>query len=247
MTTDAATPFHDLDAYVALPRLAGLTLSPDGSRLVTAVQTLDPKRTRYVTALWEVDPTGGSPARRLTRSAKGESSALFAANGDLLFTSARPDADTGDTDDGAPRPALWLLPAGGGEARVVATAPGGVGGVTVARDGSTVSVAASLLPSSTGLDDDAKRRKARKDHKVAAILHDGYPVRYWDHDLGPDRPHRFVADLAALTDEVPGALVPAPSSGEKEEETPEPPKAPGSSSATSRPPRARRSRTRTPT
>ena len=216
MTTDGATPFHDLDAYVALPRLAGLTLSPDGSRLVTAVQTLDPKRTRYVTALWEVDPTGGVPARRLTRSAKGESSAVFASNGDLLFTSARPDADDADDDDA--RPALWLLPEGGGEARVVATAPGGVGGVSVARDASTVSVGASLLPSSTDLDDDAKRRKARKDHKVAAILHDGYPVRYWDHDLGPDRPHRFVADLASLTDEVPGALVPAPSSGVKDDD-----------------------------
>ena len=36
-------------------------LSPDGSRLVTAVQTLDPKRTKYVTALWEVDPAGERP------------------------------------------------------------------------------------------------------------------------------------------------------------------------------------------
>ena len=27
------TPFHDLDAYIALPRLGGLALSPDGSRV----------------------------------------------------------------------------------------------------------------------------------------------------------------------------------------------------------------------
>ena len=38
-------PFDDLDAYLALPRLSGLTLSPDGSRLVTSVATLDPERT----------------------------------------------------------------------------------------------------------------------------------------------------------------------------------------------------------
>ena len=56
------TPFHDLDAYVALPRGGGLVLSPDGTRLVTAVATLNPKRTKYVTALWEVDPTGERPA-----------------------------------------------------------------------------------------------------------------------------------------------------------------------------------------
>ncbi len=42
-SASAATPFHDLDAYVDLPRGAGLTLSPDGSRLVTAVQTLEPE------------------------------------------------------------------------------------------------------------------------------------------------------------------------------------------------------------
>ena len=63
------TPFHDLDAYVGLPRGAGLTLSPDGTRLVSAVQTLNSERTKYVTALWEVDPTGEQAARRLTRPA----------------------------------------------------------------------------------------------------------------------------------------------------------------------------------
>ena len=55
------TPFHDLDSYIDLPRASGLTLSPDGTRLVTSVQTLNPKRTKYVTALWEVDPAGSGP------------------------------------------------------------------------------------------------------------------------------------------------------------------------------------------
>src|SRR5690606_31749760 len=36
---------------------------------------------------------------------------------------------------------------------------------------------------------DKKLRDRRKDTKVKAVLHDGYPVRYWDHDLGPDAPH----------------------------------------------------------
>ena len=34
------TPFHDLEAYVALPRLGGFALSPDGSRLVATVSTV---------------------------------------------------------------------------------------------------------------------------------------------------------------------------------------------------------------
>lgn len=84
------TPFHDLAAFTALPRVSGLTLSPDGSRLVVGVATPKADGLGRSTALWEVDPTGAAPARRLTRSADGESAAVFAADGSLLFTSTRP-------------------------------------------------------------------------------------------------------------------------------------------------------------
>ena len=67
------TPFHDLDDYVAIPRLSGLRCSArTGRGSSPRVATLDPKRTKFVTALWEVDPAGERRARRLTRSAKGE-------------------------------------------------------------------------------------------------------------------------------------------------------------------------------
>lgn len=190
----AATPdpFGDLEQYVRLPRIGGLVLSPDGTRLVTSVQTTDPKGVRYRTALWEVDPTGTAPARRITRSRKGESSAAFTAPGDLLFTSARPDPDTDDDDAPA---ALWLLPAGGGEARVVASPRGGVGQPVTAREADAVAFTAPLLPSAKDLAHDAELRKERDDRKVHAILHAGYPVRYWDHDLGPDRNHLLVGAL----------------------------------------------------
>lgn len=208
MSESPESPFHDLDHYVAIPRVAGLTASHDGTRLVATVQTLDGERTAYRTALWEVDPAGAAPARRLTRSAKGESSAVFTSTGDLLFTSARPDPDgkAGDTTGTA----LWLLPAGGGEARVIAAPTGGISGALTARDNETVSVAASLLPSAQDLAHDEVLRKTRKDHKVSAILHTGYPVRFWDHDLGPDQERRLVGDIAALADEPASPLPAAP-------------------------------------
>ena len=138
------TAFDDLESYIALPRLSGLLLSPDGTRLVTAAQTLDPKSTKYVTALWEVDPAGVAPARRLTRSAKGEGGAAFLPSGDLLFTSGRPDPESKDGDDEVPD--LWLLPSGGGEARVVGHRKAGVGDLAVAKDapGMQVSGASSV-------------------------------------------------------------------------------------------------------
>jgi len=194
-----ATAFHDLDHFIALPRLSGLAMSPDGSQLVTTVATLDTKRTAYRSALWHVDPLGERPARRITRSAKGEANAAFNGDADLYFTSARPDPDDGaDGADGAdePKPALWVIPAEGGEARLVASRPGGIAGVHPAEDAGTVVVTADVMPGATDEDADAALRKLRKDTKVRAVLHSGYPVRYWDSDLGPDEPHLLAVDTA---------------------------------------------------
>jgi dipeptidyl aminopeptidase/acylaminoacyl peptidase len=185
------TPFHDLDHYLAIPRVSGLALSPDGDRLVTTVATLNAKGTEYCTALWELDPAGKQQARRITRSAKGEAGAVFAANGDLYFTSARPDPDCPDDD---PISALWMLPAAGGEARVVHSRAGGVSAVLAARADDALFVTAPVLAGSTDEESDEERRKARKDNKVGAILHSGYPVRYWDADLGPGQPRVFAVE-----------------------------------------------------
>lgn len=188
--THAKTPFHDLDATIALPRLNGLALSPDGTRLATVVSTLDPTRTRYVNAVWELDPTGEAPARRVTRSGKGESGIAYAPDNDLYFLSARPDPDAKDED---PSGALWVLPGTGGEARLLVSRAGGVDGVTVASGSGTVFVTAGVLRAADAAEDpesrDAELRKERKEKKISAILHTASPVRYWDQDLGPALPH----------------------------------------------------------
>ncbi|WP_341359663.1 S9 family peptidase [Georgenia sp. M64] len=192
-----ATPFADLDHYLALPRLGGLALSADGERLVVGVQTLDKDATAWVGSLWDIDPTGARAARRLTRGAKGESSPAFTPDGDLLFVARR-----GEDDDAVAE--LHLLPAGGGEPRVVATHPGGVESVATPRTGHAVLVQGSALPRSTDLADEKERRKARKEKKVSAILHADYPVRYWDHDLGPAAPRLYAAEPAGTSPEPAG-------------------------------------------
>jgi dipeptidyl aminopeptidase/acylaminoacyl peptidase len=188
-----ADSFSDLDAYVGLPRVGGLWLSPDGRRLVVGCATPDRKKARYTTALWEVDPDGARPARRLTRSSQGEAAAAFTPSGDLLFVSTRREPD-GETDE-EPKAALWLQPAHGGDARVIACPPGGARGVVVSEAG-TVVVGSAMMPSATDAAGDKGIRAKRKDAAVSAILHEEYPVRHWDHDLGPDRARLLVADLA---------------------------------------------------
>jgi dipeptidyl aminopeptidase/acylaminoacyl peptidase len=198
---DPVGAFTNLDDYNALPRIDGLVLSPDGTRLVCSVQTLSPDRATFQTSLWDVDPDGVKPARRLTRSAAGESAPAFGAGGDLLFISKRPAADkgskaTGDVADAADASsqvaAVWCLPVAGGEPRALVSAPGGLTGVYVARDAGTVVVTGSVLPGAA--DTDAARRAARKKAGVSALLHESTPVRHWDHDLGPDQVRLFVVE-----------------------------------------------------
>lgn len=188
--TGGASPFHRLDEFVAIPRVAGLALSTDGSRLVTSVATRDADGKKFQSALWEIDPAGVADARRLTRSAPGESSPAFAPDGSLLFMSKRPDPDAG-SDANDPMPSLWSLPAGGGEARLVATRSAGLGGFTIASDTGEVVVSASIAPTVDGLTADTELRDGRKQAGVSAVLHETYPVRYWDHDLGSAVPHAY--------------------------------------------------------
>ncbi|WP_233508308.1 S9 family peptidase [Spongiactinospora gelatinilytica] len=185
--TDFRDVFKDIRDYVRVPRVVGLRLSPDGTRLVAVVQALNPDGRSYGTALWDIPAAPDGTPRRLTRSAKGEAAAEFTAAGDVLFVSARPDPTVKADDDEAP--ALWLLPAESGEARRVAARAGGVKAVRSA--GGAVVFAADVLPGTEA--GDAERRKARKEAGVSAILHDAHPARYWDHDLGPGQTRLFAS------------------------------------------------------
>jgi dipeptidyl aminopeptidase/acylaminoacyl peptidase len=197
------------------------------------VQTLSPDLKKYLTSLWRID-TGGEPPRRLTRSAEGEANPRFLPDGSLLFTSRRPDPAASPAGPGGPAgaagsagrsgaAALWLLPPGAGEARIVAALPGGVNAAAVARDAGTVVLASPVLPAAgrdghDGHDgapdgnsaaDDVRWRKERGDAGVTAILHESAPIRYWDHDLGPDQVRLFSVDPGLLresagNDERPG-------------------------------------------
>ncbi|MGU3645289.1 S9 family peptidase [Microbacterium sp. C23T] len=199
-----STPFDSLTDYIALPRVEALALSPDGKTAVLTVAALKKDGTGYDRSLWAVPATGGGTPRRLTRSAKGEAGAAFTAAGDILFVSARPDAD-GDADDESGQ--LWLLPATGGEARPVTRLAGGVDGIAATADASArLVISASLLPGADTLEAEAALRAKRKEKKVSAILHDTYPVRYWDHDLGPAEPHLLAIDIDALEDTIAAAV-----------------------------------------
>jgi dipeptidyl aminopeptidase/acylaminoacyl peptidase len=190
------TSFDDLHDYVAMPRLSGLRLSPDGTWLAATVAALSPDGKKFSSSIWRIC-AGDQPAVRLTRSAEGESNPEFLPDGSLLFLSRRPGQAPGApaAGDDKDKPALWLLPPGGGEARPIVAPPSGVTGLATARDAMRAVLVSPMLPGVTGTDEDAQRRQARSDAGVTAILHESFAVRYWDHDLGPDEPRLLLAEV----------------------------------------------------
>ncbi|WP_375425355.1 S9 family peptidase [uncultured Friedmanniella sp.] len=189
-------PWHNLQDFVALPRLTDLVTGP-GGEVVVATATLDADATGYRSAWWQLDVTGATPPRVLTRSVEGEGAAAYLPDGRFLFTSKRavpagPAVSGSATEE---RRALWCLPAGGGEAYELTSRDGGWSSVTTARDSARVVLGADLMPAATTVADDEAVRAARRDRKITALLHEAGPVRHWDHDLGPGEPRLLTADL----------------------------------------------------
>jgi dipeptidyl aminopeptidase/acylaminoacyl peptidase len=203
------------DRFLALPRLSALKLSPDGKRLVVAVSRPGPEGKDMKTALWQVDPAGAAKPRRITRSAAGESVGCFHSDGSLLFTSARPDPDAKADPDNKIN-ALWLLPAEGGEARLLLAPDGGIDGVAAAAGTDRIVFGAHLHPEAKDLADDAGRAKARKEAGVGALLFDGYPIRFWDEWLAPRRRRLFTATTAAAEADPEARLEPRDLTGDTE-------------------------------
>ena len=187
--------FSDIDAFIRIPRLTTVATGPH-DRVVAVIQQADEPGSRMVSAIWELDAAGQAPARRLTYSDKGDTGPVFAPDGSLLFTSARPGPGDGSGEDTT---AVWRLPVHG-EPRPVATAPGGLKIIAVAGTGHILA-ATSVLPGGS-LSDDAQRRAARKDAKRSTIWHTGLPVRYWDRDLNGDSARLVLIDEAGTTTDL---------------------------------------------
>ena len=140
------TPFHDLHDYMALPRLTGLRLAPDGSWLAASVSALSADGRTFKPSIWRIPAGPGQPRprpARLTRSAEGEDNPAFLPDGSLVFLSARPappDGPAGEPGSSAPSSGQLAAPppnaapgTAGPEAGAVAAPGGRRGGVPAHR------------------------------------------------------------------------------------------------------------------
>lgn len=147
-------------------------MSADGDAYASYLAAVDVEKTRYL---------------RMTRAKKGETLVALGERFETYYTSSRTDEDG---EEGIT--SLWML-APMGEPRVVLRRPGGI--TKLAAAGRKLWMIAPTLASASDEEDNAERIKERKKAGVSAILHEYFPVRHWDHDLGPAYPRLYRAEL----------------------------------------------------
>ena len=178
------TSATSIETLLDAARLGGLTTTR-GGRILATVSRPDAKGTAYRTALVELEDDRILP---LTRGAASIGAVAAAEDGTTFFTAKRVGEDGEEADDAQ----LWALPVRG-EARELAARPGGFGRLELA--GNLLVTELQVHSQASDEVEHAKLSKERKQAKVTAALHDAFPTRYWDHDLGPARPVLAIAEL----------------------------------------------------
>lgn len=173
-----------LTALLDAARLGAL-LTTRGGRVVAKVSRPDAKGTAYRTGLVEITDAG---LLTLTRGDASVGSVALAEDGTTFFTAKRTGEDGSEAEDAQ----LWALPPRG-EARELASRPGGFGDLHLGEDALVAQL--SVHSQATTEAEHRELSSRREDAKVTAVLHDGFPTRYWSDDLGPAREVLAVAEL----------------------------------------------------
>jgi dipeptidyl aminopeptidase/acylaminoacyl peptidase len=179
MTThDAVTRL--LDAR----RLQGILTNQSG-RVIAQYSFLNAEGNAYISHLADIS---GETPRRITRGEQSIGPAALSENGTIVFVSKRKGEDGKDAE----APSLWALP-DNGEAHKLADHDGGFSRVEIKDETLVVEFPVHTWAADEG--DHQEFSAERSEAKVSGILHTGFPIRRWDHDLGPGRQTLAVAKL----------------------------------------------------
>jgi dipeptidyl aminopeptidase/acylaminoacyl peptidase len=156
----------------SVKRPSWLRLSPDGSRLVFAVQEFDLEKNTSVSHLWILETAGG-PARRLTSAESSDTDPEWSPDGRRIAFASKRGSDEA--------PSLYVIPVDGGEAEKILELPLAISAPRWLPDGRRVVVATQVLARFKGdlaaTEAELKRQKASK---VTAKATENSVYRYFD-------------------------------------------------------------------
>jgi dipeptidyl aminopeptidase/acylaminoacyl peptidase len=181
----ATHPFsvHDM---LAMERVGGPVLSPDGKTAVFTVSRTDLAANRRRSHLFLADTDRGA-TRQLTSHADGsDASPTWAPDGrSVFFLSGRSGSSQ-----------VWRIRIDGGEAQQVTHLPLDVGTFVLSRRGNLLAVGLQVFPDCDTVACTRKRLDARAREKATGRLFERVFIRHWDTWKDGRRSHLFVMPVA---------------------------------------------------
>src|SRR4051812_30724137 len=151
----AKRPIAETDLY-KFTWIADPEISPDGATVAFVQVTVNEKANKYEHSLYTVSAAGGSAPRRLTGGTR-DTTPRWSPDGKWIAF-VRPDEK--DT------PQIFLLPMGGGEARVLTGLPKGAGSPVWSPDGATIAFTSTTTADDLKKSDAAAKPERPSDVKV---------------------------------------------------------------------------------
>jgi dipeptidyl aminopeptidase/acylaminoacyl peptidase len=151
----AKRPIAETDLY-KFTWIADPEISPDGSTVAFVQVTVNEKDNKYEHALYSVPAAGASAPRRITGGTR-DTSPRWSPDGKWIAF-VRPDEK--DT------PQIFLLPMGGGEARLLTSLPKGAGSPVWSPDGKTLAFTSTTTADDLKKPDPAAKPEKKSDVKV---------------------------------------------------------------------------------
>ncbi len=172
---------HDM---LAMQRISGEKVSPDGKWVAFALRTTDLQANRGRTDIWLVG-TDGRGLRQLTSDPASDSDPAWAPDSmTVYFLSSRSGSSQ-----------VWAVPVGGGDARTVTKLPLDVGSFIVSPDGTRLALSMEVFP---GLCPAGTARRLEETARRPATgrIYDRLFFRHWDTWKDGRRAHLFVVPVA---------------------------------------------------
>ena len=195
-TTPGKRPFTFED-MMALKRISGPAISPDGRWVLFAAVDVDLKTNKRTSHLWVV-PLAGGESRQLTSDPAGETGGRWSPDGKkFLFVSPRSGSSQVWTADFDPAAGTTI-----GEARKVTNISTEADGAMWFPDGMRILFVSEVYPE-CGTDACNKAKdEERANSKVKAMVFTRLFYRHWNHYTSFKRSHLFVvsSDGGVATD-----------------------------------------------
>ncbi len=190
----SATHAFSVEDMLAMQRVSGPAVSPDGTQVAFTLRTTDVAANRGRTDVW-VAPTAGGTPRRVTAHEASDSSPVWAADGAALFFLS--------TRGGSSQ--VWRIALAGGEAEPVTRFPLDVSNFGLVPGSERLWFTTDVWLDAKTLAETAERDAAAAASPVQAKVYDRLLFRHWDTWEDGKRSHVFVWRIGS--DEAPRDLM----------------------------------------